>query len=90
MIELVLLVGFVATGAAALGIGWPAYRSSRARRDRLRHEERYLAWRGRARHAAGSPLDAYQAGEERRRLVIAVALAVISTGCLIGFLVSAV
>jgi hypothetical protein len=78
----------VVAAAAAGAVGWPAYRSSRARTERLLHEERYLAWRGRARQATGSPLDAYQADRDRRRLIVAAACAAIAAVCLFVFFVA--
>ena len=87
MISLALLAGCVVAGAAAFAVGWPAYRSDRARRARLVNEQRYLAWRGRARQPAGSPIDAYQATRDRSRLIAAAALAGVALICLIGFFV---
>ena len=89
MIGAVWLVGFAVSAAAAAVVGWPAYRSDRARRDRLLQEERYLAWRGRARQPAGSALDAYQAQRDRRRLVVAAVLALVAAVCLVAFFVAA-
>ena len=87
MIPVALLAAVLVAGAAAFVLGWPAYRSDRARRERLLNEQRYLAWRGRAREPAGSAIDAYQATRDRRRLVAAAALAAVALICLIGFFV---
>ena len=90
MIGLLWLAAFVVAGSAAVGVGWPAYRNQRARRERLLNEQRYLAWRGRAREAAGSPLDAYQESQDRRRLTVAGALGAAALICLVAFFVATV
>ena len=87
MIPLILLLATLVAGGAAFLVGWPAYRSDRARRERLLNEQRYLAWRGRAREPAGSAIDAYQATRDRTRLIVAASLAAVALVCLIGFFV---
>ena len=87
MIGLAWLAVCVAAGAAALAVGWPAYRRAKARRERLVSEQRYLAWRGRARQPAGSPLDAHEARRDKTRLLAAAALAAVAVVCLVAFFV---
>ena len=74
----------VAAGVVALAIGiivaWPAWRSSRERSTQLAHEERYLAWRGRADRVAPPPP---ASAAERRRLLIGAGLAVIGAACVV-------
>ena len=87
MIALACLAGFLAAASVAVYVGWPAYRRGRARHERLLNEQRYLAWRGRARQPAGSPLDAYEAARDRRRLAVAGVLAGVALACLVAFFV---
>jgi len=77
-------------GAAVLSaliaflVGWPAYRDYRQREERERNAARYLAWRGRAREARSRTPGALNS-DERRRLWIAGALAVVAVVCLVAF-----
>jgi drug/metabolite transporter (DMT)-like permease len=77
-----------AAAAAAVGaylVGWPAWTGYRSRAARDLNAERYLAWRGRASRGPASAGDAGLTNEERRRLWIAVALALAAVFCLVGF-----
>ena len=80
-----LIVAIVASVAAYL-VGWPAWRASRQREARDLNTERYLAWRGRA-APPGSRASAREGltGEERRRIYLGVALAVIAVVGLLAF-----
>jgi hypothetical protein len=82
-----LLVAIVA-GAGAYAVGWPAWRSYRARETRDLNTERYLAWRGRASRPSSTSTREGMTGEERRRIYAAVGLAALSTVGLIAFLVT--
>ena len=83
---IVWLVGFLVLAVAAAAVGWPAYRGRQSRQARDLNAERYLAWRGRARAGAGrSALDDLAEARERRRLLIAGALAAGAVVCLFAF-----
>jgi hypothetical protein len=75
------LVAAVAAGAGSYLAGWRTWRDSRARQVRDLNAERYLAWRGRA----GPPAERGLTGAERRRLIVAGALALVAVFCLVGF-----
>ncbi|HEX9609310.1 MAG TPA: hypothetical protein VGA26_00860 [Candidatus Limnocylindria bacterium] len=76
----------IASGAAAYVVGWPALRGRRAREERDLNAERYLAWRGRARPPSASPAPREGlTADERRRLVIAGLLLLLSVAALIAF-----
>ncbi len=77
-----LAVALVA-GAAAYVVGWPAYTSSRTRDARDANSERYLAWRGRA--SRGPRPAGGMTAEERRRVIIGAALAVVAVVALVAF-----
>ena len=75
---------------AALGawwIGWPAWQSYRSRDRRDANVDRYLSWRGRADRRPRTSLDEGPTREERRRLWIGAALALVAVGALITFFV---
>ena len=86
MSPLVWLAVAIVAGAGAYLVGWPVLRGYRARETRDLTAERYRAWRGRARssHAAPSTREG-MTGEERRRVMIAGALAVVAVASLIAF-----
>jgi hypothetical protein len=78
----------VAAGAAGVGayvVGWPAWTGYRSRAARDLNAERYLAWRGRAPRGAARSTGEGLTGDERRRLLIAGALALAAAFCLVGF-----
>lgn len=75
----------IAAAASAIGaylLGWPTWRNFVARRGRDLNTERYLAWRGRA---GERPPDPRLTDRERRRLLIAGALALVVAFCLVAF-----
>ena len=85
MIGLVWLAGALIAAAAAVAVGWPAWRDYRARESRDLNAERYLAWRGRTpRTGAGSMSEGFTLAE-RRRLYVAAALGVVAVICLAVF-----
>lgn len=85
MIALLWLAGAVLAAAAAVAVGWPAWRDHRARESRDLNTERYLAWRGRApRGGAGSMSEGFTLAE-RRRLYLAATLGVAAVICLAVF-----
>ena len=77
------LVAALVAVAGAYIIGAPAWSSYRSHAVRDLNAERYLAWRGRADRTPATKNGATAA--ERRRLIIAAALAVIAVFCLVGF-----
>ena len=79
------LIGMLLAGGAAYLVGWPAWTGYRAREARDLNTERYLAWRGRADRNASASASEGMTGEERRRLWIAGALAVVAVICLVAF-----
>ena len=82
------LAAAAAAAVAAYLVGWPAYRQSRARHEAATNEDRYLAWRGRARRpATRSAIDQRRTRRERQRLWLAGGLALVSAGCLVAFFV---
>lgn len=86
MSPLFWLAAAIVAGAAAYLVGWPALRGYRARETRDLNAERYLAWRGRARTGRSAPSTREgMTGEERRRVMIAGALAVVAVASLIAF-----
>ena len=78
----VWLVIAAAAGIGAYLIGWPAWTGFAARRRRDLNTERYLAWRGRA---GERPPDPTLTSQERARLAVAVALALVAVFALVGF-----
>jgi hypothetical protein len=85
VIALLWLAAAVLAAAAALAVGWPAWRDYRARESRDLNTERYLAWRGRAlRAGAGSMSEGFTLAE-RRRLYVAAALGTAAIICLVVF-----
>ena len=85
MIALLWLAAAVLAAAAAVAVGWPAWRDYRTRESRDLNTERYLAWRGRApRGGAGSMSEGFTLAE-RCRLYVAAALGVAAVLCLAVF-----
>jgi hypothetical protein len=82
-----LVVAGVA-GVSAYLMGWPAWQSYRAREARDMNTERYLAWRGRADRTSGHSTSEGMTGEERRRIYVGVALAIMGVLALIAFFVT--
>jgi len=80
-----LLVAVVAA-VAAYAVGWPAWRSARSRDALDTNSERYLAWRGRA--TRGPRPREGMTNEERRRMVIGAALAVLALLAIVAFFVT--
>ena len=74
----------IAAGIAAYGLAWPAWRAYRARDARDMNSERYLAWRGRA-SPPGTSAREGMTGEERRRIYIGAALAVLAVAAIVAF-----
>ena len=76
------LVVAAGAGIGAFLLGSPTWNSFVARRRRDLNTERYLAWRGRAGERLPDPrlTDA-----ERRRLLVAGALAIVAVFSLVGF-----
>ncbi len=85
MTPLLWLVIAVAAGAGAYLVGWPAWRAYRAREARDLNSERYLQWRGRAPRRSGGSAREGMTGEERRRVYVAGALALLGLLALIAF-----
>lgn len=80
------LAGAAIAGVAAYLVGWPALSASRERGQRDLNAERYLAWRGRAPRGDSRRPDS-MTDDERRRLVLAGALAAVAAVCLVAFFV---
>ena len=85
MPPLAWLAAAIAAGVAAYLVGWPAWQSYRTRETRDENTERYLAWRGRADRAPAISTREGMTGEERRRIYVGAALAVVAVAALIGF-----
>jgi hypothetical protein len=83
MAPLAWLVIAIVAGAGAYLVAWPAYVGSRTRGARDTNSERYLAWRGRA--SRGPRLAVGMTAEERRRVMIGAALAVVAVLALVAF-----
>lgn len=82
MTSLAWLIGALVAAATAAAIGLPGWAAFRTRQTRDLNEDRYLAWRGRARQ--GRPAPGMTQGEWRR-LVLAGLLALVAAFCLVGF-----
>ena len=80
------LVVALAAAAAAYLVGWPALSAYRAREARDTNSERYLAWRGRG--TRGPRMREGPTAEERRRIVIGAALALVAGVALVAFFVT--
>ena len=82
------LAAAAVAAVSAYLIGWPAYRQSRARQEEATIEDRYLAWRGRARRPmTRSAVEERRGRRERQRLWLAGSLAVVSLACLVAFFI---
>lgn len=88
MSPLVWLGLALAAAAGAWWIGWPAWQAYRRRDHRDANVDRYLAWRGRADRRPPPAMAEGPTLDERRRLLIAVALAVVALGALVAFFVA--
>jgi hypothetical protein len=75
----------VIAGAAAYGIGWPAWHAYRSRESRDMNAERYLQWRGRADRRSTISTREGMTNDERRRIYAGAALAVGALVALIAF-----
>ena len=75
----------IAAGVAAYLVAWPAWISYRAREARDLNADRYLAWRGRASRPSSVPTREGMTGEERRKVMVGAALAVVALVALVAF-----
>ena len=75
----------LAAGAAAFLVGWPAWRSYRARESRDLNTERYRAWRGHS--VRGQPASTREGMtvDERRRIYGGAALGAIALTAFVAF-----
>ncbi len=80
-----LLLGFLIAGAAAVYVALPVYRQTQSRREEALIEDRYLGWRGRARRPGDRESRSSMSPRERRRIQVAGALGGVAVGCLILF-----
>ena len=83
MPPLVWLAVAIAAGVAAYVVGWPALTAYRAREARDTNTERYLAWRGR--ETRGPRMREGPTAEERRRMVLGAAMAVLALAAIVAF-----
>jgi hypothetical protein len=74
----------IAAGGGAYLVGWPALTGCRSRDRRDSNTERYLAWRGRAVRGQSSMREG-MTGDERRRVYVGGALAVVAVVALLVF-----
>jgi hypothetical protein len=79
------LAAAAVTGIGAFLVGWPSWGGYQSRQARDLNAERYLAWRGRAPRGAERSTAAGMTGDERRRLLVAGALALVAAFCVVGF-----
>jgi hypothetical protein len=84
MSPLLWLVLAIAAGVGAYVVGWPAWTGYRSRDRRDSNTERYLAWRGRAVRGQSSMREG-MTGDERRRVYVGGALAVVAVVALLVF-----
>jgi hypothetical protein len=85
MSPLVWLVVAIVTAVAGYLVGWPAWRSYRARETRDLNTERYRAWRGHAVRGQPSPGREGMTGEERRRIYGGAALGALALVAFVAF-----
>ncbi len=78
------LLATIVAAAAGYLTGWPAWQQYRSRDARDMNADRYLAWRGRASRPTERPREG-MTREERRRIYLAIGLAVVAVFCLVGF-----
>ena len=78
----------IVAGVAAYLVAWPAWISYRAREARDLNTDRYLAWRGRASRPSSVPTREGMTGEERRKVMIGAALAIVAVAALVVFFAS--
>jgi hypothetical protein len=84
MTPLIWLAVAALAAVAAYAAGWPAWRSYRGREARDLNAERYRAWRGEAVRGRTATREG-MTGEERRRIYVGVALAVLAAVALVAF-----
>jgi hypothetical protein len=84
MLPVVWLALAIVAGVGAYLVGWPAWTGYRSRDRRDSNTERYLAWRGRAVRGQQSTREG-MTGDERRRVYIGAALAVVAVAALFAF-----
>ena len=82
--SLVWLAAALAAGVAAYLVGWPAWRSSRARESSDLNTERYRAWRGHNGRGR-QPAREGRTTDERRRIYGGAALAALAVVALVAF-----
>lgn len=87
MSPLVFLLVAVAAGIGAYLVGWPALQGRRSRATRDRNVERYRAWRGHGRPSDAPGPREGMTSDERRRLLAAAGLALVSAASLVAFFV---
>jgi hypothetical protein len=87
MSPLLWLALAIAAGVGAYVVGWPAWSGYRSRDRRDSNTERYLAWRGRAVRGQPSTPEG-MTGDERRRVSIGGALAIVAVASLLAFFVT--
>jgi hypothetical protein len=88
MSPLVWLALAAAAAVAGYAVGWPAWRSYRARDVRDLNAERYLAWRGRAPRGQRAPTREGMTMDERRRIYAGAALGLLGLVGLVAFFVT--
>lgn len=75
----------IVAGVSAYLVGWPAWQGYRSREARDVNTERYLQWRGRADRASTISTREGMTNEERRRIYVGSALAVLAVVGLLAF-----
>lgn len=85
MSPLLWLALAAAAAVAGYAIGWPAWRSYRAREARDLNAERYLAWRGRAPRGQRASTREGMTNDERRRIYAGAALVLLGVVGLVAF-----
>ena len=75
----------IAAGFAAYLVGWPAWQGYRSREARDVNTERYFQWRGRADRVSTTSTREGMTNEERRRIYVGAALAVLALVGLLAF-----
>lgn len=85
MPPLVWLAVALVAGVAAVLVGWPAWRSSRARESRDLNTERYRAWRGQSVRGQPASTPDRMTADERRRIYGGAALGALAVVALLAF-----
>ena len=75
----------LAAGAAAFLVGWPAWRSYRARESRDLNTERYRAWRGHSSRGQPASTREGMTADERRRIYGGAALGALALVAFVAF-----